>query len=173
MSVFSREMRSGKMLRASCIVIVEKPCAVRRAEDVAPGGAGDAHPVDAGVVVEALVLGDDERVAHVLRDLVELDERAALEPDLGDEAAVGGVELRRLLRRVLVEHLDRRTRAAATDERPAAYPRPATKAMTKLTERPVTRARRGRARQKRRENGEAAMVSEKLHSRLGRGNARY
>jgi len=39
-------------------------------------------------------------------------------------------------------------------------------------ERPVARARRGRERQKRRENGEAAMVSEKLHSWLGRGNAR-
>ena len=56
---------------------------------------------------------------HERRDLVDLDERAALEPELGDEAAVGRVELRRLARLVLVEHLDRRTRAGAADERPA------------------------------------------------------
>ena len=103
MSVLSREMRSGKMLRASCIVIVEKPSLKLRFLMSTSTRARHALPVDAGVLVEALVFGDDERVADERRDVGDLDERAPLEPELGDEAAVGGVELRRLVRLVVVE----------------------------------------------------------------------
>ncbi len=70
------------------------------------------------MVVEALVLGDDEGVAHGRGDVGELDEGAALEPDLGDEAAVGGVELGGLPGRELVEDGDGGALSAAADERP-------------------------------------------------------
>jgi hypothetical protein len=65
----------------------------RTRAEVAERGAGYANPVDAGVLVEALVLGEDERVLHHFRDLRDLHERTALEPDLGDKASVGGVDL--------------------------------------------------------------------------------
>src|SRR2546429_241368 len=79
---------------------------------------GGAVPIDAGVLVEALVLGGDERVLHDLRNLVDLDQRAALETELGDESSINRVELRRLVRRVLAENFDRRALAAAADESP-------------------------------------------------------
>ena len=50
---------------------------------------------------------------------VDLDQRASLEPELGDEASVGRVELRRLARLVVLERVDRRTPPGATDHRPA------------------------------------------------------
>src|SRR5262249_11542188 len=81
-------------------------------------GAEHAHEVDAAMLVEALVLGDDERVLHGARDLLERHERAALEPDLGDEAAVGGVELARLRGRELIELARIGARAAAAHEHP-------------------------------------------------------
>jgi len=71
------------------------------------------------VLVEALVLRCDERVADNWRNLIELDDGSTLETDLGDEAAIGGVELRCLARRVLIQDFDRGTPAGATDERPA------------------------------------------------------
>src|SRR5690606_434574 len=63
--------------------------------------------------------GDDEGVADDLRDVLDLHQRAALEADLGQEAAVGGVELGGLVRRVVVEDRRRGAGAAAADERPA------------------------------------------------------
>ena len=71
--------------------------------DVGSEGAEHARPVDAGVLVEALVLGDDERFLHRLRNVSELDQGAALEPELGDEAPVGRIELARLARLKRVE----------------------------------------------------------------------
>src|SRR6188508_1484258 len=71
------------------------------------------------MAVEPLVLGEDERILHELRDLRDLHERAALEPDLRDESAVGRIHLRRLTRRVRVENLDGRTSSFTTDEYPA------------------------------------------------------
>jgi hypothetical protein len=91
-------------------------------DHVANAGPEDAAPIDTGVFVEALVLGDDERVAEVLRDVAELDEGAALEPDLGDEPTVDGIELGRLARSVLVQHVDRRTAALSADEGPRSIP---------------------------------------------------
>jgi len=75
-------------------------------------------PVDSGVLVEALVLGGDERVLHDLRNLVDLDEGSPLEPELGDEATVYRVKLGRLMRRILGEDFNRRALIAATDEGP-------------------------------------------------------
>ena len=83
-----------------------------------------AMPVDAGVLVEALVLGVDERILNDLRDLVDLDQRAALETKLGDESPVDSVELRRLVRRVLSQALDRRALISPADEGPCAVDRP-------------------------------------------------
>jgi len=92
----------------------------RRAQDHADG----AMPVDAGVLVEALVLGVDERILNDLRDLVDLHQRAALETKLGYESPVDSVELRRLVRRVFGQALDRRALVATTDEGPCAVHRP-------------------------------------------------
>ena len=82
-------------------------------------GANRAVPIDARVLVEPLVLGDLERLADDDRDVAQGDERAALESDLGDEAAVSSVELRGLARGVVLEDVDRRTLIATTDEGPA------------------------------------------------------
>src|SRR6266550_5446594 len=98
----------------------------RRANDY----AGGAVPVDAGVLVEALVFGADERVLHDLRNLVDLDQCASLETKLGDEPAVDGVELRGLVRSVLAEDLNRRALAATADE----SPRPVKRAGTERNE---------------------------------------
>jgi hypothetical protein len=81
--------------------------------------AGHADPVDARVIVEPLVLGKHERIADDLRDLGDLHEGAALEPDLRDEASVGRIHLRRLPWRIRVEDLDRWATAIAAHERPA------------------------------------------------------
>ena len=87
--------------------------------DVGEDRAGDALPVDARVLIEPLVLRHHERVPDERRDLVDLQQRASLEPELGDEAAVDRVELRRLAGLVLIEHGDRGTGAGSADERPA------------------------------------------------------
>ena len=86
--------------------------------------AGGAVPVDAGVLVEPLVFGADERFLNDLRDLVDLHQRAALETKLGDESPVSRVELRRLVRRVLGQALDRWALVSATDEGPRTVDRP-------------------------------------------------
>ena len=49
------------------------------------------------MLVEPLVLGGDERRLHVGRHLAERHDRPALEPEVGDEPAVGGVDLGRLV----------------------------------------------------------------------------
>ena len=78
-----------------------------------------ALPVDSGVLVESLVLGRDERLANDRGNLLELHDRAPLETDLGDEAAVRGVQLGRLTGGVLVEHFDRWAASGPADEGPA------------------------------------------------------
>ena len=72
------------------------------------------------MVVEPLVFGDYESLLHRERNLVEFNESPALVAELGDEAAVSGVEFRGLAGRVVVERLDRRTFAAATNQSPGA-----------------------------------------------------
>jgi hypothetical protein len=56
--------RRGALLRAALVVVDERP--------------GDALEVDAVVLVELVVLGRDDRVLHVLRDVVEGDVAAEL-----------------------------------------------------------------------------------------------
>src|SRR6185437_1422964 len=55
--------------------------------------ADGAIPVDAGMLVEALVFGDDEGVLQDLGDVTQLHQRAALGTELRDEAPIDGVEL--------------------------------------------------------------------------------
>ena len=92
----------------------------------ADNDASRAVPVDAGVLVEALVLGGDERVPHDLGDLVDLYEGAPLEAELGDEPSVDRVELGSLVRCVLAQNFDGGALAAAADERPRAVERAGT-----------------------------------------------
>ena len=125
--------------------------------DVGGEGAEDAGPVDPRVVVEALVLGDDERLLHLLRDVADLDQRAALEPELGDEASVGGEELARLPRLEGVELRGIGAGAFAADEAPRGPGQPMTNASAKRPEISVARVSLGRARQKRGLNGMAAI----------------
>ena len=72
----------------------------------ADNDASRAVPVDAGVLVEALVLGGDEGILHDLGNLVDLDEGAALKTQLGDEPSVDRVELGSLVRCVLAQNFD-------------------------------------------------------------------
>ena len=99
--------------------MVEKPSSTDPARTLRNAAPMHANPVDARVTVEALVLDEDERVTNDFRDVAELDERSPLEAQLGDEASVDGVDLRRLSRRVRVEDLNRRAASIATDESPA------------------------------------------------------
>ena len=116
--VFSREILLGEDVSRE--LHRERREALREVavHDVGGEGAEDARPVDARVLVEALVLGDDERLLHLLRDFLELDERAALEAELGDEASVGGEELARLTRLEGVELGGIGARTFAADEAP-------------------------------------------------------
>ena len=126
-------------------------------DDVSGQGAEDARPVDAGVLVEALVLGDDERLLHLLRDVVELDQRAPFESELGDEASVSGEELARLTR---LEDVD----CVGSGHAPSRHTRlhedqatPMAKESAKRPESSVQRVSLGRARQKRGPNGVSAI----------------
>src|SRR5205823_7750914 len=83
-----------------------------------PDGARHTEPVDTAVFVEALVLNGEERIAQHGRNVRDLDERAPLESELGDEASVGGEELRGLPGLVVVELLDGGALAGAAHERP-------------------------------------------------------
>jgi len=78
----------------------------------------DPHPVDAVVLVEALVLGGQERLHQGRRDLGEGHHGAPLEPEVGDEPAVGGVDLGGLGGIVVVESGERRTGVAGTGAGP-------------------------------------------------------
>ncbi len=69
-----------------------KPLRNAARTQVGETGADDAREVDAPMRVEALVFRDDEGLAHLLRDVLELDQCAPFHADFGDEAAVGGVE---------------------------------------------------------------------------------
>ena len=86
-------VRSGvsSMLFTSCCVIVLAPCVISPpAEQVRPGGAHDRHVVDARVLEEGLVLGGDEGLHDVGRQLVEVDQPAALLVELADRPARPG-----------------------------------------------------------------------------------
>jgi hypothetical protein len=87
----------------------------RRFED----DAGGTIPVDARMREKALVLGRDERLGNDGGNLIVLDQSSALEPQLGDEAAVDREQLRRLIGRVFRQRLDRWALSPATDESPA------------------------------------------------------
>ena len=58
--------------------MVEPPCGRPDCAEIADEGADQAALVDALVLIEALVLGRDEGVAHVLRDVRERDPHAPL-----------------------------------------------------------------------------------------------
>ena len=88
------------------------------AEHGALGGAEDADPVDAVVLVEALVLGGEEGLDDGGRHLVERHHGAALEAEIGDEPAVGGVHLGGLGGIVLAERVEGGAGVAAADREP-------------------------------------------------------
>jgi hypothetical protein len=66
--------------------------------DVRLEGPEDAPVVDPVMPIEPLVLDGDERLPHGEGNLVQGEHGAALEPELGDQAAVGRIDLRGLLR---------------------------------------------------------------------------
>ena len=72
------------------------------------------------MAIEALVFGDDKRLLDGKRDLIQLDEGAPLESELGDESPVGGVQFGGLARRVIVESVDGRALPPSTHEGPGA-----------------------------------------------------
>ncbi len=70
------------------------------------------------MLVEALVFRGEKGLDDRGRDLVEGHHGAALEAEVGDEPAIGGVHLRGLGGIVLAEGVERGTGAAATDGEP-------------------------------------------------------
>ena len=67
--------------------------------------AGDAVVVEAGVLVEILVLGRDERVPDLIGNRLNGEIESALCRVLGDQLAVGGVDAAHHRRLVLGEHV--------------------------------------------------------------------
>ena len=76
-----------KKLRATCIVIVEAPWRTPP-ETKFDGGARDADIVDAAVLVEALVLGGQDRREHGLRHVCDRHEGAALFAELAEKGSL-------------------------------------------------------------------------------------
>ena len=74
--------------------MVEAPCGRRarqHAADVRQHRARDARIVEAGVFEEARVFDRDERVLHVIGNLLDRHEHALLARELGNQRAVAGV----------------------------------------------------------------------------------
>ena len=80
---------SKRRIRTSCWQIVEAPGHGRAGLEVLEEGPHDAAQVDARVRPEGLVLGRDLRVAHDLRDLVEVDRAPILDRERGQLDAIG------------------------------------------------------------------------------------
>ncbi len=68
-------------------------------------GAGDAVKIEAGVLVEILVLGGDERLLDAVGNRLDRQVEPALVGVLGHQLAVVGVDARRHRRLVLGEHV--------------------------------------------------------------------
>ena len=82
--------------------------------------AEDADEVDTVMTVKAFVLGEDERILHQRRKVLQSRDGAALKSELGEESTVGRVEFGGLARLVEFEHVDAGALSAGADERPAA-----------------------------------------------------
>ena len=74
--------------------------------DVGPGGAHDRAQVDAAVLEERVVLAGDEGEDHVLGQLVEAHQPAALLEELADRTAVAVVDRRGERRPVVVDPVE-------------------------------------------------------------------
>ena len=70
-------------------------------------GADDAGDLDAGVFVEAVVLGGENGVLDVVGHFGEAHEVAALLPELADELAVGAPDAKRHARTIVGKRVDR------------------------------------------------------------------
>ena len=105
MSVFSRVR---KKLRATCMVMVLAPCAAALRRLAAGGPRITPDVVDAAVLVEALVLGGEDRGLHDLRDVLDLHHGALFLAELADQLAFGAVDPQRDLRAVVGEDLEAR-----------------------------------------------------------------
>ncbi len=70
------------------------------------GGAEDADRIDAVVIIEAAVFGGDECVHHHRRNLIQLQRNAALLAVLGDQFAIGAVNLHRYLQPHVFQRCD-------------------------------------------------------------------
>src|SRR5215211_1435020 len=68
--------------------------------------------------IEAFVFGDDEGAAYERWNVGDLDQRASLETQLGDEPTIGRVDLRRLARLVGTQRVGWRTATGATNHGP-------------------------------------------------------
>ncbi len=111
-------MSSGQRLRASCIVMVENPSAKRISKTLFLMAPKTRHPVDPVVLVEALVLGDDEGRSHVGRHLAQRHHGAPLEAEIGDQPAIGGIDLGGLVGIVAAQLVDGGTAVAGAGAGP-------------------------------------------------------
>ena len=85
---------------------------------VRQGRAGHAQPVDPAVAVEALVLRDDEGLAHHFRNFLEGGQGAALQTEFRHETSVNRIQPRCLARLVALELFDGGTARPTADEVP-------------------------------------------------------
>ena len=71
--------------------------ALAAGDEVGTCGTQHAGEVDAGVLIEAVVLGGQDGVLEDRRDVLDADEGAALFSVLADQGAVGGIDAQRNL----------------------------------------------------------------------------
>jgi hypothetical protein len=111
-SVFSRVR---KKVRATCIVMVLAPS--RRPRTLAIAGPGHADVVHAPVLVEAVILGGEDRRLHDLRDVLDPTTAALLLAELADQLVFGAVDPQRDLRPVIGQDLQARQVRPKQDDR--------------------------------------------------------
>ncbi len=71
------------------------PLAPPPGDQIRIGRSYDADIIDAGMLVEPVVLGGEDRLLHHRRDVLDADRHAAFLAELADQDAVGGVDAQR------------------------------------------------------------------------------
>jgi hypothetical protein len=84
------------------------PLPLAAAHQVGVQGAQDALRIDAAVLIEALVLGGQDRLLHDRRNVLDADHRAPLLAELAEQVAIGRIDAQRHLRPIVGQDLQRR-----------------------------------------------------------------
>ena len=98
--------RVRKKLRATCIVIVDAPCA-RVPPRTSASSARNAFEIDAAVLIKTAVFDRQQRLLHDLGDVADRYEIAMLGTEFTDQYLVGGIHSKRDLGPVVGDRIER------------------------------------------------------------------